>query len=575
MINLVTAVSRPTNLKRIYQSILQSLKRSSLKAKWILVVDGPNVIPAGVWEMLQKGPVQVELLIHNGGKCSYGIAQKNLGMASVVTGFFHCLDDDNIVHPDFFSGLERAMRAAPGKRAFAFGQKRWDNVKSLTAAPDRMEYGKIDNTMFVVHQSLIAEKRYDLTRSGREDFHFFRGLYDLYPDEFVFISDTLAYYNFIKYFPAETADEKRVIPDRPAKLLAPIEPELSTVLRASGVLKIALYSSKRERCGISTYTEQLADSFTLLGHDVRYFGSQAPYEKTFEAILAWGPDVFHVQHETSIMPPEPIFERYLKLIAQGGARLVFTMHTEAAEAVQLARRVLGGSKRVIMHRPSENVKDAVVIPMPCTNVGTVSDKAGFRRKFDFPDDAFVISTVGFMIPWKDHPKIAESLVPWMLENPEVHLQIIASDHFNESLKGYALECRERLGRVAARFPEGRVRHIDGYPSDRELIERLVASDLGYVWCPFETASSSAAAAQFVSAKCPLVASGSTHYDLLGPGVVRSKKGDVSDFVSMIQSTASCPNLLSEMRSSQWSTYRERNYLTTAIKHLELYGRGDE
>lgn len=570
MINLVTAVSRPINLKRVYQSILQSLKRSSLKAKWILVVDGPNVIPAGVWETLQKGPVQVELLIHSGGKCSYGIAQKNLGMASIVTGFFHCLDDDNIVHPDFFSGLERAMRAAPGKRAYAFGQKRWDNVKSLTAAPDRMEYGKIDNTMFVVHQSLIGDKRYDLTRSGREDFHFFRGLYDLYPDEFVFISETLAYYNFIKYFPAETADEKRVIPDRPAKLLVPITPELSPALRAVGVLKIALYSSKRERCGISTYTDQLADSLSLLGHDVRYFGSQAPYEKTFEEILSWGPDIFHVQHETSIMPPPPVFERYLNLIAQAGARVFFTLHTESLEAAQLAGRVLGGRKSVVMHRPSEAAKAAVVIPMPCTNVGTVGDKAGLRRKFDFPDDAFVISTVGFMIPWKDHPKIAESLVPWMLENPQIHLQIIASEHFNESLKGYAQECREALGRVAARFSEGRVRHIDGYPSDRELIERLIASDLGYVWCPFDTASSSAAAAQFISARCPLVASGSTHYDLLGPGVVRSLKGDVSDFLKVIRSTAGGAELLATMRSSQWSTYRERNYLMTAVKHLELY-----
>lgn len=574
MINLVTAVSRPENLKRIYQSILQSVKRAALKAKWILVVDGPNVIPAGVWETLQKGPVQVELLIHDGGKCSYGISQKNAGMASIASGFFHCLDDDNIVHPDFFPGLERAMRAYPGKRAFVFGQRRWDNVKSLIASPDRMQYGKIDNTMFVVHKSLIEDKRYDLSRSGREDFHFFRGLYDLYLDEFVFLSETMAYYNFIKHFPAETADEKRAIPDRPARPLAPIEPELSSILRTAGVLKIALYSSKRERCGISTYTDQLADSLSLLGHDVRYYGSQAPYEATFDEMLSWGPDVLHVQHETSIMPPDHVLEKHLNLISRGGSKIFFTMHTEASEAVQLAKRVLNGRKSVVMHRPSETVKDAVVIPMPCTNIGTVDDKAGLRRKFDFPDAAFVISTVGFMIPWKDHPKIAESLVPWMLENPQIHLQIIASEHFNESLRGYAAECRQRLDRVAARFPEGRVRHIDGYPSDRELIERLMASDLGYVWCPFETASSSAAAAQFISAKCPLVASGSTHYDLLGPGVVRSLKADLPDFVKAIRATAAGGELLASLRSSQWSTYRERNYLMTAVKHLELYGRDE-
>ena len=207
MIHLVTAVSRPENLQRIHKSITLSLARSALKARWILVVDGVDTIPPAVEAGLRDGPVEIHKLVHRDGKCSYGIDQKNAAMGSISGGYYHCIDDDNIVHRDFFHGIQRAMAANPGKRAFVFGQQRWDDIKDLIASPDRMEYGKIDNTMFVVHSSLIGSHRYDLTRSGREDFHFFRKLYDLHREEFVFISETLAYYNYIKHFPSETKRE--------------------------------------------------------------------------------------------------------------------------------------------------------------------------------------------------------------------------------------------------------------------------------------------------------------------------------------------------------------------------------
>lgn len=579
MIHLVTAVSRPENLPRMHRSISLAISRSSLRAKWILVVDDANSIPTSTEAVLKGGAFETEKIVHRGGKCSYGIDQKNAAMALISDGYYHCIDDDNIVHRDFFIGLERAMQAAPKKRAFVFGQQRWDNIKSLIASPDRMEYGKIDNTMFVVHSSLIGSHRYDLSRSGREDFHFFRKLYDLHRDEFVFISETLAYYNFIKHFPSETKEELAAPPPIQAKPLAiapasPWEPARSS--RPSGVMKIALYSSKRDRCGISTYTSQLEEAFTLLGHEVRYWGSQPPYEPTFQEIRSWKPDVLHIQHETSIMPQDGSLEKYASLMSREGARVLFTLHTESDGTIQLARTATTFLKnRVILHRPTPSATDAVVIPMPCTNIGPIQGRVELRRRFGLPENAVVVSTVGFMIPWKDHPRIVEAMVPWLLRRPDIHLQIIASEHFNESLKGYAEDCRRQLSRLASGFLEGRIHHVDGYPSDRELVERLAASDLGYVWCPFDTGSSSAAAAQFTTARCPLVATDSSHYAFLGTGIVRAPKTDPNAFVELIRKTAEDGVMLRQLRANQWTMYLERNYLATALRHLELYQKVNE
>ena len=571
-VHIVTAVSRPENLPRIKRSIELALLSSTLTVRWILVMDDAITPTKSVEEALKGCSFEIRRLAYRGGACAYGINQKNAGMASIRDGYYHCLDDDNIVHPQFFVGLEKAMKQNQGKRAFVFGQERWDNIRSLKASPDRMEYGKIDNTMFVVHSSLIGQKRYDLSKSGREDFVFFRALYDLHGEEFFFIPETLSYYNYIYHFPGETKSE---LAPPPANLVRPAfkapAPPAEVIHRPEGVLKIALYSSKRERCGISTYTSKLEEAFATLGHDVRYFSSKAPYDEAFEEILAWKPDVFHAQHETSIMPPEELLNKYAVIMTKDGIRVLVTLHTVDENTVRVARAMtMDMSDRVIVHRPAPTIPFHVAIPMPCTTLSSVPDKAEMRRKFGFLEDAFVISTVGFMIPWKEHDRIAEALAPWLKKRENVHLQIMASEHFSENLSAHADVCRRRISSLASGFVPGQIHHVDWYPGDQELVERLVASDLGYVWCPFDTGSSSAAAAQFTTARCPLVTSDSSHYASLGDGVVRSPKGSLDAFIQKIQEVADDPVLLRSLAAAQWRMYQERNYIATAQKHLTLY-----
>ena len=576
MIHLVTAVSRPENIPRIHRSIELSLVRSNLQVKWIVVVDTPETLSPKIEKQLESSTFEIQKLIHSGGRCLYGIAQKNLGMESVKEGFFHCLDDDNLVHPLFFFALERAMKTNPSKRAFVVSQQRWDSLKLLTADPDRMGYGQIDNTMFTVHSSLIGRNRYDLKQSGKEDFLFFSNLWNLHREEFVFIPEVLSYYNYIRYFPAESPQEpiRQPVQETPqtrrSTFVNPIPPlKVAAVPKPKGVMKIGLYSSKRDQCGISTYTSHLEATFIALGHDVRYFGSQPPYEKTFDEIRSWKPDIFHFQHETSIMPPEDGMKKYADLLRAGGSKVLITLHTENPETIRVGRKVVMRDRDVILHRPSPEIKDATVIPMPCTTWNVRPDRTALRKKFGIPEDAFVLSTVGFLIPWKDHPKIVEAMIPWISRRPELYIQIIASDHFSPDLKTYADVCRKQLLMIAKGFSGERICHVGNYPSDLELVERLAASDLGYVWCPFDTGSSSAAAAQFTTARCPLVATDSTHYAFLGTGIVRCQK-DLKAFVETIEKTAEDAELLGQLKANQWDMYRTRNYIETARKHLALY-----
>src|SRR3990167_1589076 len=150
-INLVTAVSRPENLSRLAQSIRTSMSKSKLSVNWIIVVDDVTTPSPGIEAKIRDGQFSLEKLVHTGGRCQYGVDQKNAALDRIKNGWYHCIDDDNIMHPEFFVGVERAISANPEKKAFAFGQKRWDVIKDLIASPNRMEYGKIDNSMFLTH----------------------------------------------------------------------------------------------------------------------------------------------------------------------------------------------------------------------------------------------------------------------------------------------------------------------------------------------------------------------------------------------------------------------------------------
>lgn len=201
-INLITAVSRERNLPRILDSIRCSLRAIPLEVQWILVFDAPGSKLARTKDLIKtSGRIKVLEALYEGGPMKFGIHQKNLGMDLIEDGFYHCLDDDNIVHPEFFSCLLRAIESNPGKRAFAFAQIRWDHHGTLTPSVWSMNPGQIDNTMFVVHKDLIGSLRYEKQFSGWEDGIFFQKIFSKHREEFVFVKDQVTYYNYLKRYP--------------------------------------------------------------------------------------------------------------------------------------------------------------------------------------------------------------------------------------------------------------------------------------------------------------------------------------------------------------------------------------
>lgn len=333
-------------------------------------------------------------------------------------------------------------------------------------------------------------------------------------------------------------------------------------------MRVALYSSKRPRCGIATYTSYLEDALRKIGVDVQHWGSSEPPKHTFAGISSWNPEIFHVQHEQSIMPPNNVLSSFMNERAWQGKRNVLTLHSETPLSVELVCN--GGVQAAVIHRLPELLRDANVLPMPCPVQDLPVQRSALRRRYGFPDSAFVVSTVGFMLPWKMTVEVADHLLPWLRRKPDVHLQVIASQHFSPDAASYMKECSKNLSTLSAAI-DGRIRHVSHYPSDQEVLERLLLSDLGYVYCPFDTSSASAAASLFVSARCPLITSASTHYDHLMCHAVRAPRENLERFAKTVVDTAEDQDLLLRLRESSEFLYAETNYAECARDHLRIYG----
>lgn len=336
-------------------------------------------------------------------------------------------------------------------------------------------------------------------------------------------------------------------------------------------MKIALYCHKKDRCGIAGYTASLAAAFESIQHEVRYIEARAPYEDLLNEAVAWGPDVWHVQHEPSIMPPDEVLVKYADLFRAKGTKVAITLHTEHQRTIETAKRMTKDEHGIFLHRPSLKLTDPSIIPMASPTFAMYTPREDLRRKYGYPKDAFIVSTLGFLIPWKQHEMVAEKLIPWLIQRDQTYLQICASDHYNPDLQTYANSCKMLLAKYSAAVG-GRIKHVSHYPSEQELLERLWISDLGYIWCPFHTGSASAAGAMFISARCPVVASDSSHYAHLGEGFVRVSKDNLAVFSKMIREVADNTTLLKRLRLAQDRTHADTNYVAVARKHVELYGR---
>ena len=112
MLTIITPCCRQTNLQKLYESI-----QFDKIDKWFIVYDTTN--DRKYSKVYESHPKIVELECNDPGIS--GNAQRNYGMTFVKDGWIYFLDDDNIIHENFWN----LINSMDSKFIYTFNQVRY------------------------------------------------------------------------------------------------------------------------------------------------------------------------------------------------------------------------------------------------------------------------------------------------------------------------------------------------------------------------------------------------------------------------------------------------------------------
>ena len=190
---IITPCSRYENLPKLKESIKEGL--DNFNVKWIIVYDSKKGE--------KQNPFQdewIEFYNYSDKNSVSGNGQRNFALNKINTEtWVYFLDDDNIIHENLWQVLSSEdideinnLIEDDNINLIAFHQI-MENGDVRYAIEDNMKVFHIDQAQYIVHSSLLKDKRFQ--QKYEADGLMLEELY--YDDESVpvFIDDILCYYN--------------------------------------------------------------------------------------------------------------------------------------------------------------------------------------------------------------------------------------------------------------------------------------------------------------------------------------------------------------------------------------------
>ena len=176
-VTVITPCSRPGNLMRLWQSI-------PAQATWLVVLDSAEPIESRDSNRL--------MLSHCDPLSVGGNAQRNYALDRVETPYVYFLDDDNIIHPDFFAAVFGVMHDGD---MVAVDQVFADGKPRLTAGDMRQNH--CDTAQFLTPMSTIGDVRWRVDIRCQDGI-FFPAVYARSPSKLRIMNEPLSYWNYLR-----------------------------------------------------------------------------------------------------------------------------------------------------------------------------------------------------------------------------------------------------------------------------------------------------------------------------------------------------------------------------------------
>jgi O-antigen biosynthesis protein len=201
MINLsiLTRCSRFDNLKKVKDSIFTTDK---FNLTWHVMFDTTILkdIDAELLSDIQSRGGKTYFIKSIPG--DYGHQMLNRAIDDIQDGFVYILDDDNIIHEDFYETIYESIINNPDKLGFVFEQKvagkDFTGLDIRTCGPDQMKVSQVDSAQYLLHRSLIGNIRLNQGNYIADSIYAEEVYVNNDPSKFLFINKVLCHYNYLK-----------------------------------------------------------------------------------------------------------------------------------------------------------------------------------------------------------------------------------------------------------------------------------------------------------------------------------------------------------------------------------------
>lgn len=322
-------------------------------------------------------------------------------------------------------------------------------------------------------------------------------------------------------------------------------------------MRVFSVQSPHERCGVGEYGRALDAALRKAGVEV----ATRQYGDPLSDGIRSG-DALLVHFEDGLAGDPARLNAQLVDIKRAGANIVFCCHRYEKHVLEAYAHVVG---RFVLHRDYEPRHGySVILPLGCPVYEPRSERRALRAALRLPEDKVVVTTLGFISGWKSWPEVLACVTAVL--PPNAFLQVQTPPPFvnmNESRR-IAEEMR------AACAPLGdRVRFSTEFVPESELLDRVYASDMGFVYHPNSTGSVSAATKAMVSGRCPTVVTNVNHASDMVKGVVRSSplaKEFARDVADLARDDGRRRDLQAEMQHE----YERLNMDVVAVRYIALF-----
>lgn len=152
---IITPCSRENNLIHLFNSI-------NFECDWHIVFDKTHdeameIIDRDKFAFLDKKWIHV--CYAKGGVS--GNLQRNLALNYICHGWLYFLDDDNLMHPDFFEVASKIISDNKDLKCIFFSQVKNQNGVIRWVNKNSIRVGSIDQAQFFIERSLIGDLRYE------------------------------------------------------------------------------------------------------------------------------------------------------------------------------------------------------------------------------------------------------------------------------------------------------------------------------------------------------------------------------------------------------------------------------